>query len=71
MQVQEDSVSQQAVWLPQATAAKPVGRTLREGMQVYSSAVSMVLQESAQQGGRRTEIDCQYYAPSCSLECVH
>ena len=51
MQVQENPMPQQAVWLSQATAAEPVGGALGEGVQVHSSPVSMVLKESTQQRG--------------------
>ena len=42
---------QQTIWLHQATAEESVGRSLREKVQVHSSSVSLVLQESTQQRG--------------------
>ena len=51
LQIQEDPMPQQAIWMSQITFAEPVGGTLGKGVQVYSSPVSMVLQKSAQQRG--------------------
>ena len=44
-------MSQQAVWLHEASSAEPVGGALGERVQVHPSPVPMVLQESTQQRG--------------------
>ena len=55
MQIHKNPLPQQAVWLSKAAAAESVGGTYGEGVQIYSNAVSMVLKESAQQGGTEFE----------------
>ena len=41
-------MSQQAVWLHEASSAEPVGGALGESVQVHPSPVPLVLQESTQ-----------------------
>ena len=56
MQIPEDPLPQPAVWMYQTTTAESVGGAFGERMQIYSSPVSMVFQESAQQRSEQTHI---------------
>ena len=49
LHIHQDSLSQYDLWLSQATAAQSVGWALEQRVQVRSSWVSMVFQESTQQ----------------------
>ena len=54
MQVPEDPLPQPTVWLHQVTTAESLGGAPGERVQVHSSPMSMVLQESSQQRSEQT-----------------
>ena len=79
MQIHQNTMPQQTIWLYQATAEESVGRSLRERVQVYSSSVPLVLQESTQQRGIQLKfttilqllILSQYLQHHIKQECGH